>query len=79
MFDLINRYGYIRPMSVLEKASQIVGSQAKLAKKLGVHPMAITHWKKRGVPPKRCKEIEAATGGQISRAELRPDIFGDGA
>lgn len=63
-------------MDAIDKAAEAVGSQAALAKALGVTPMAVTQWKKRGVPPERCRDIEQATGGQVTREELRPDIFG---
>ena len=54
------------------------GGQVRLAKALGVEPMAISQWKRRGtMPPERCVEIEVATGGAVTRLELRPDIFGE--
>ena len=40
----------------LRRAIKIVGSQEKLAEKLGM-------------------EIEKATGGKVTRYELRPDFF----
>ena len=49
--------------------------QAELAAKVGVSPMALSNWKRRGVPPERVLDIERATGGQVSRHELRPDIY----
>lgn len=60
----------------LRKAIDALGSQAELARKLDVSDMAVSQWKKRGVPPERCRDIEAATGGAVTRYELRPDIFG---
>ena len=38
-------------------------------------PMAVLHWRKRGVPIERCGDIERVTGGAVKRHELRPDIF----
>lgn len=52
------------------------GGQARLAEALGVEPMAISHWKKRGIPSDRCGDIERATDGAVTRAELKPEIFG---
>lgn len=63
-------------MNALERAVDKVGGQSKLAKSLGVTPMAVSLWKKRGVPPERCIPIERATGGVVTRYQLRPDVFG---
>ncbi len=65
-------------MDALGKAISQHGSQAKLAKAIGVTPMAVTNWKKRGaVPADQCRKIELATGGKVKRRALRPDLFGD--
>lgn len=72
------RYVYAWGMDALEKAIINVGSTAELARRVGVVPMAITQWKRRQqVPPERCLAVEAATGGAITRYDLRPDVFGD--
>ncbi|MBU2763345.1 transcriptional regulator [Acidithiobacillus caldus] len=63
-------------MDALLRAIHLFGSQARLARALGVVPMAVTNWKKRGVPIAWAPEIERATNGLVTRAELRPDIFG---
>ena len=60
----------------LFKAIQYFGSQAKLAKALGVTPMAISQWKKRGVTLDAAKNIEEKTNGFVTRYQLRPDYFG---
>ena len=52
------------------------GGQARLAKALDVEPMAVSHWKRRGIPTDRCADIERATDGKVTRAELKPEIFG---
>ncbi len=59
----------------LKTAIKHFGSQEKLAKKLGLCSMAITQWKKRGVPANKCLQIEQATDGLVTCYELRPDIF----
>ncbi len=63
-------------MDGLTRAIQYFGSQAKLAKALGVVPMAVHNWKKRGLPIAWAPEIERATNGLVTRQDLRPDIFG---
>lgn len=63
-------------MNAIERAAEQLGGQSKLAESLGVTPMAVTLWKQRGVPPERCIPIEQATGGAVTRYDLRPDIFG---
>lgn len=50
-------------------------TQRALAKKLAITPVLINQWanQKRPVPPDRCVEIERATGGEVTRRDLRPD------
>lgn len=58
----------------IDRATDAVGSAAKLAALLGVSPQAISNWKARGeVPIDRCVAIEQATGGKVTRRDLRPD------
>lgn len=39
---------------------------------------AIYKWEKSGrVPAEYCRIIEKATNGQVTRYELRPDVFGE--
>ncbi|RLA58801.1 MAG: Cro/Cl family transcriptional regulator [Epsilonproteobacteria bacterium] len=66
-------------MNVLDKVVSIVGSQAKLAEKLEVGPMAVSHWRARQVPAGYCQSIERITNGEVTARDLRPDIFGDAA
>jgi DNA-binding transcriptional regulator YdaS (Cro superfamily) len=62
----------------LEVAIAHIGSQQALADLLGVKPPSVSEWRKRGRPPaERCIAIEDATGGQVTRYALRPDVFGD--
>jgi DNA-binding transcriptional regulator YdaS (Cro superfamily) len=60
--------------SAIERAFQILGSQLALAVRLGVTPQAVVKWKRR-VPSERVLDIEAATGGQVTRHDLRPDLY----
>lgn len=69
--------GYIPVMDALKAYLQKPGnSQAALAAKLGLSQPAVAKWFKRGqVPPGRVLKIEAATGGDVTRHELRPDLY----
>lgn len=65
-------------MSPLEQAVEVCGSQAALARAIDVTPVFV-HQMLRGlrqVPPRLCRRIEAATGGQVTAEQLRPDVFG---
>lgn len=62
----------------LRKAVVLVGGQTALARKLGVNQQNVSWWlnKSKKVPAERCAAIEAATGGAVTRYDLRPDVFG---
>lgn len=66
-------------MNPLTEALDLAGlTQAELAAAIGVTPQAVSQWIDRGrVPAERCIAVEIATGGQVTRYELRPDVFGD--
>ena len=66
-----------RHTKALQRAFAHFGSQAALASVLHVTPMAVTHWKRRGVPPRKAVRIEYLTGGRITRQELCPELFGE--
>jgi len=61
----------------LFKAIEIAGGQAALARFCGVSQPSVHKWLKRsqGIPAERVLAVERATGGKISRHELRPDIY----
>ena len=50
------------------------GRQAELARAIGVRDSVICDWKKGRfpIPEKRCYAIEKATGGAVTRKDLRP-------
>lgn len=68
--------------NALERAIALTpGGQSGLAAAIGgsVKQGHIWYWlnKKAGqVPAEHCQAIEAATRGQVTRYELRPDVFG---
>jgi DNA-binding transcriptional regulator YdaS (Cro superfamily) len=66
-------------LSALEKAVEIAGSQAELARRLGKKQAHIWNWLHRDkqVPAECVLAIESATDGAVTRYDLRPDVFGD--
>lgn len=66
-------------MNPIERALDAAGGkQNELASRLSVTPQALNQWVNgvRPVPAKHCIAIEEATGGAVTRYELRPDVFG---
>ena len=61
----------------LERAVALVGGPQELAAKCGVSPQHVYYWrhKAKRVPAERVLPIEAATGGIVTRSDLRPDMF----
>lgn len=51
------------------------GRQTELARLIGAQPQLVWQWSRgvRPVPIARCAAIERATGGLVTRRELRPD------
>ena len=51
------------------------GSRSELAQKIGGYASDVSDWLagERPVPLHRCAAIEAATGGAVTRRDLRPD------
>jgi DNA-binding transcriptional regulator YdaS (Cro superfamily) len=64
-------------IQALRKAIKEVGGQAKLAKLLGKKQGQVGNWLHRDkkVPAALCADIEALTGGAVTREQLRPDVF----
>ena len=62
-------------MSPLSKVVAFLGGDAALARELGISAPAVSQWRKRGTPIRAefCAAIERATGGAVTRKELRPD------
>jgi DNA-binding transcriptional regulator YdaS (Cro superfamily) len=64
-------------IAALDLACRLLGSQDSLADTLQIKSPSITGWRDRNrVPAERCREIEAATHGRVTRYQLRPDVFG---
>lgn len=62
--------------SALSRAIKISGGPSRFARALKVTPQVVNHWRFRGVPPGRCRQIEEMTGGEVTAAQLKPDVFG---
>lgn len=60
----------------IARAISLMGGQSSAARLLKVSQVAVWQWIHRiGVPAERCAHIEAATNGQVTCQELRPDVF----
>ena len=62
--------------SALERAITEAGGTAALARQINVTSQAISQWDR--VPAERALAVEQATGGKVSRHELRPDLYPSG-
>lgn len=64
-------------MEPLIRAVTLAGGQTALARRIGKTQSHVAQWLRRGrVGPTACIPIEAALDGQVTRYELRPDVFG---
>lgn len=63
--------------AALERAIAEVGGQSALARMVGRKQGHVWHWlnKSRQVPAELVIPIERATGGKVTRHELRPDLY----
>lgn len=59
-------------MTNLQPALNYFGSQAKIAEALGINPMAVTQWKKRGIPPIRAIELSQVANGAFKPSDILP-------
>jgi len=66
----------------LHKAVDQFRSRAAFARAIGVSPQRVEYWLKkarRGVPAAYASQIEPATNGAVTAAQLPPDIFATAA
>lgn len=58
-------------------AASVVGSQALLAKELGVHRTTVNSWVhgRNKIPAETAIKIEKITNFAVTRQDLRPDLF----
>lgn len=65
------------PKSLIEKAIELKGSQAKLAEAMGCSQQQISYLlKAKSVSAEMATAIDKATNGKVPRNKLRPDLFG---
>lgn len=69
------------PKSPLDRAIELCGGQAALAREIGTKQQNVAYWRTavKGVPAEMAQAIEDAVNGQVTRQELRPDVFGERA
>lgn len=72
-----SNYDHAVTRAAIQRAIAIVGSQHRLAVAIGVKQQHISNWllRDKRLPAEHVLPIEHATGGQVSRHELRPDIY----
>lgn len=63
------------PEKALQRAISIIGGPTMTAGLLGIKPQAVSQWKQ--APVSRVLRLEEATGGDVTRYDLRPDIYGE--
>ena len=63
-------------MSPIEKALELVGGVAGLARRLPSKPSVqrVSNWRERGVPSDECPGVERAVSAAVTCEDLRPDI-----
>lgn len=66
-------------MKLKKYLRQTATTQAEFARRIGVTQGLVNQWLsgKTRITAERAVQIESATGGHVTRQDLRPDIFGD--
>lgn len=58
-----------------QRAVKLAGGASIVAKELEISQAAVSKWPR--VPAERVLSVERLTQGQMSRYEMRPDVYGD--
>ena len=63
--------------NALRMAVSLIGSQASLARQLGVQRSTVNSWihGRNKIPPEAAIKIEKLTNSKVKKKELRPDHF----
>lgn len=66
---------------LFQKAINHAGGQGKLASAIGISQQHVSYILTRAkrIPPEVAIAVDRYTDGQITKSELRPDLFGDAA
>ncbi len=60
----------------IKRAVEIAGGAASLARKLGISRVSVHEWVKRGrIPATRVIAVETAVNAEVTRHDLRPDLY----
>lgn len=59
--------------ALIRRAAELSGGMSALARTLGIARSAPYSWTQ--IPAGRVLQIEAATGGRLSRHAMRPDLY----
>jgi DNA-binding transcriptional regulator YdaS (Cro superfamily) len=71
-----NRSMNTQTQTALQRAVDLSGGVASLAKACDVSLQAVYKWLHKGYPPlERCEAIERAVGGKVTRFDLLPPTF----
>lgn len=64
-------------MNAIQRAIDELGGRRQLAEAAGVSEQAVSFWVRgeRTISAEYALKIQAATGGKVTVAEIRPDIF----
>lgn len=64
-------------IAALRRAKEILGTEVAVAKIVGVDQPTVNYAlrKRKAVPAEWCLKLEEATGGKITRHDLRPDLY----
>lgn len=61
----------------IDRVIEAIGTQAELARLMNVTPGFVNKMVRTGrIPAERCPQLEHLTGGKVTAAQMRPDVFG---
>jgi DNA-binding transcriptional regulator YdaS (Cro superfamily) len=60
-------------IGIVKEICDLAGGPGAVAQAIGVSRQALHDWKR--VPPHHVLNLEALTGGKISRTAMRPDLY----